>query len=58
MKCVQTEEGKAILWKIHEGTCSNHAASRTLVGKAFGPGIYWLMALADAKELIHRCNNC
>ena len=34
-KCVSTEEGKEILKDIHEGTCGNHAASRTLVGKAF-----------------------
>ena len=32
-KCVSIEEGKKILKEIHIGTCSNHAASRTLVGK-------------------------
>ena len=35
MKCVTLEEGKDILREIHEGTCGNHAASRTLVGKAY-----------------------
>ena len=30
MKCVTTKEGKDILQEAHEGTCSNHAASRTL----------------------------
>jgi hypothetical protein len=35
MKCVSMEEGKEILQEIHEGVCGNHAASRTLVGKAF-----------------------
>ena len=35
MKCVTTEEGKGILQEAHEGTCENHAASRTLVGKIF-----------------------
>jgi len=33
-KCVSMEEGKKILKEIHAGTCGNHAASRTLVGKA------------------------
>jgi len=33
--CVSTEQGEKILKEIHIGTCSNHAASRTLVGKAF-----------------------
>ena len=35
MKCVTLEEGKYILREIHEGVCGNHAASRTLVGKAY-----------------------
>ena len=34
-KCVSMEEGKKILNEIHAGTCGNHAASRTLVKKAF-----------------------
>jgi hypothetical protein len=34
MKCVTKEDGYDILREIHEGVCSNHAASRTLVGKA------------------------
>jgi hypothetical protein len=55
MKCVQTEEGKAIFWEIHEGTCCNHVASRTLVGKSFRSGFYWPMALADTEELVRRC---
>ena len=34
MKYVTLEESKDILREIHEGVCGNHAASRTLVGKA------------------------
>ena len=40
MKCVTAEEGKEILHEAHEGTCGNHAASRTLVGKVFRSGFY------------------
>jgi hypothetical protein len=40
IKCVRTEEGREILQEIHEGACGNHAASRTLVGKAFIYGFY------------------
>ena len=40
MKCVPIEEGKEILQEIHEGSCGNHATSRTLVGKAFRSGFY------------------
>jgi hypothetical protein len=58
MKCVSMEEGKEILREIHESVCGNHAASRTLVGKAFQSGFYWPTALADAEALVRRCTNC
>jgi hypothetical protein len=38
MKCVTGEDGYDILQEIHEGVCCNHAASRTLVGKAYRAG--------------------
>ena len=41
LKCVSFEEGKEILDEIHLGCCGNHAASRTLVGKAFCTRFYW-----------------
>ena len=34
-KCIAQEEGVKLLLKIHSGSYNNHAASRTLVGKAF-----------------------
>jgi hypothetical protein len=40
MKCVPREEGKDILDEIHEGVCSNHVSSRTLVSKAFRRAFY------------------
>jgi hypothetical protein len=58
MKCVSMEESKEILQEIHEGVCGNHAASRTLVGKAFRFGFYWPTTLADAEALVRRCTNC
>ena len=58
LKCVPTDKGKEILDKIHSGCCGNHAASRTLVGKAFRTGFYWPTALKDAEELVRTCKNC
>jgi hypothetical protein len=40
LKCITADEGKEILGKIHSGCCGNHAASRTLVGKAFHSRFY------------------
>jgi hypothetical protein len=34
-KCMSQEHRVKILEEIHAGTCGNHAASHTLVGKAF-----------------------
>jgi hypothetical protein len=38
MKCIEQEDDIKLLKEIHSGTCGNHAASRTLVGKAFRAG--------------------
>ena len=35
MKCIPREEGKEVLEEIHSRKCGNHAAFKTLVGKAF-----------------------
>jgi hypothetical protein len=40
MKCVCTKEGKEILQEIQSGEYGNHAASHTLVGKAFRSNFY------------------
>jgi len=52
MKCVTTEDSKDILQEAHEGTCGNHAASHSLVGKVFRSGFYWPTAVSDAKPLV------
>jgi ribonuclease HI len=56
MKCVTKEDD--ILREIHEGVCSNHAASRTLVGKAYRASFWWPTAVSDAEDLVRRCQNC
>ncbi len=33
-RCVSLEEGRQLLRDIHSGICGNHAAARTIVGKA------------------------
>ena len=56
-KCVSMEEGQKILKEIHAGTYGNHAASRTLVEKAFQAGFYWSSTIADAEALVRQCEN-
>ena len=40
------------LREIHEGDCGHHAGSKSLVAKAFRHGFYWLIAHADAEDLV------
>jgi hypothetical protein len=47
MKCVTKEEGYDILREIYEGVCCNHAASKTLVGKAYRAGFWWPTVTPD-----------
>jgi len=35
LKCISQDDGIKLLDDIHAGSCGNHTASRTLVGKAF-----------------------
>ena len=58
MKCITQEEGEHLLDQIHSGSCGNHAASRTLVDKAFRAGFYWPSAVADAEKLVRHCEGC
>jgi hypothetical protein len=58
MKCVIKEDGYDILREIHEGVYGNHAASRTLVGKAYRASFWWPTAVSDAEDLVRRCQSC
>lgn len=55
---VEPEKGTTILRDIHQGECGHHAASRSLVAKAFRHGFFWPTASEDAKELVKNCKGC
>ena len=57
-KCITQEEGAKLLLEIHSGSCGNHAASRTLVDKAFRASFYWPTAITNAEDLVRRCEGC
>jgi len=52
LKCISQDDGIKLLDDIHVGSCGNHAASRTLVGKAFRAGFYWPTAVTDTEKLV------
>jgi hypothetical protein len=52
MKCIHSAIGRQLLDEIHTGQCSIHAASITLVGKAFKSSFYWPTSKKDAADLV------
>src|SRR5438132_8038293 len=58
MRCISKESGRKSLKEIHSGVCGNHAALRTLVGKAYRQGFFWPTAVTDADELVRKCEGC
>ncbi|GJT19046.1 reverse transcriptase domain-containing protein [Tanacetum coccineum] len=54
-------EGKKanyVLREIHEGSCSMHAGTRSIVAKALRIGYYWPTMHEDARKLIQACQDC
>nr|XP_020197789.1 uncharacterized protein LOC109783609 [Aegilops tauschii subsp. strangulata] len=47
--------GCELVANIHNRDCGHHSSLRSLVGKAFHSGFYWLMALNDATEMVRSC---
>jgi hypothetical protein len=58
MRCISQVDGIEILREIHEGECGHHAATRSLVAKAFLHGFYWPTAKADADQIVELCQGC
>jgi hypothetical protein len=54
MKCIHSAIGKQLLDGIHARQCGVHAASRTLVEKAFRSGFYWSTTKNDVTELVQK----
>nr|AAX96316.1 retrotransposon protein, putative, Ty3-gypsy sub-class [Oryza sativa Japonica Group]ABA91738.1 retrotransposon protein, putative, Ty3-gypsy subclass [Oryza sativa Japonica Group] len=49
---------RQLLKDIHSGICGNHAAARTIVGKAYRQGFFWPIAVSDADKIVRTCEGC
>nr|ABA97712.1 retrotransposon protein, putative, Ty3-gypsy subclass [Oryza sativa Japonica Group] len=58
MTAYKQEEGRQLLKDIHSGICGNHAAARTIVGKAYRQGFFWPTAVSDADKIVRTCKGC
>ncbi|GKE77269.1 reverse transcriptase domain-containing protein [Tanacetum coccineum] len=58
IRCVGTSQANYVLREIHEGSCSMHAGTRSVIAKALRTGYYWPTMHKDARELIKACQEC
>ncbi|GKC58513.1 reverse transcriptase domain-containing protein [Tanacetum coccineum] len=58
LRCVGPLQANYVLREIHEGSCSMHAGTRSVVAKALRIGYYWPTMHKDARLLIRACQDC
>ncbi|GKB26189.1 reverse transcriptase domain-containing protein [Tanacetum coccineum] len=58
LRCVGPLQANYVLREIHEGSCSMHAGTRSVVAKALRIGYYWPTMHKDARALIRACQDC
>ncbi|GJS23014.1 reverse transcriptase domain-containing protein [Tanacetum coccineum] len=58
LRCVGSSQANYVLREIHEGSCSMHAGTRSVVAKALRTGYYWPTMHKDARALIKACQEC
>nr|GEX64795.1 reverse transcriptase domain-containing protein [Tanacetum cinerariifolium] len=57
LSCMGPLQAKYALREIHEGSCSMHAGTRSVVAKALQTSYYWPTMHKDARTLIRACQD-
>ncbi|GJS37028.1 reverse transcriptase domain-containing protein [Tanacetum coccineum] len=57
-RSIRPLQANYVLREIHEGSCSMHAGTRSVVAKALRIGYYWPTMQEDARKLIRACQDC
>ncbi|GJW55247.1 reverse transcriptase domain-containing protein [Tanacetum coccineum] len=58
LRCVGPLQANYVLREIHDGSCSIHAGTRSVVAKALRISYYRPTMHGDAIKLIHTCQDC
>nr|GEY09490.1 reverse transcriptase domain-containing protein [Tanacetum cinerariifolium] len=58
LRCVGPLQADYVIREIHEGSCSTHVGTRSMVAKAMRSGYYWPTMHRDVREMIHKCKDC
>ncbi|RDX84627.1 Retrovirus-related Pol polyprotein, partial [Mucuna pruriens] len=56
--CVDDQEAKEIIEKVHEGTFGTHTNDLALAQKILKVGYYWTKMESDCYQHVKRCMNC
>nr|GEV96896.1 hypothetical protein [Tanacetum cinerariifolium] len=57
LRCVGPLQANYVPREIHEGSCSMHAGTRSVVAKTLQTGYYWPTMHKDARTLIRACQD-
>nr|GEV72554.1 reverse transcriptase domain-containing protein [Tanacetum cinerariifolium] len=58
LRCIGPLQANYVLREIHEGSCSMHAGTRSVVAKALRTGYYWPTMHRNARTLIRAYQDC
>ncbi|GKA85770.1 reverse transcriptase domain-containing protein, partial [Tanacetum coccineum] len=58
LRYVRPLQENYVFREIHEGSCSMHAGTRSMVAKAIWTGYYWPTMHANARKMIRECQDC
>ncbi|GJR49182.1 reverse transcriptase domain-containing protein [Tanacetum coccineum] len=58
LRCVGPLQENYVLREIHEGSCSMHVGTRSIVYKALRTRYYWPTMHKDVRALIRACQDC
>ena len=58
LRCVDTEETRALMEEIHGGDCRNHSGRRSITHKIITLEYYWPNIRCEATEYVKKCPEC
>ncbi|XP_061364976.1 uncharacterized protein LOC133308372 [Gastrolobium bilobum] len=58
LKCLNSDEAKYVLAKIHEGINGHHMGGKDLPRKALRAGYFWPTMEAYSKDHVKKCDSC
>ena len=58
LRCLNPKEADYVTREVHEGICSNHLGSQSLVHKLIRAGYYWPTMQKDTQTDVKACDKC